>query len=77
MLNLNELESMLSEQNFNIYRPQQRDELLNTYLTLLVCKELVKLNENIESLKNSLEVVNQSNIPVVNKPGRKPKEEGK
>lgn len=72
MLNLDELEVMLKEQNFNIYRPQQRDELLNTYLTLIVCKQLKELNENMKSIKESLE--SHKEVPVVGKPGRKPKE---
>lgn len=83
MKNLDELVQTLSDENFNAYKPQQRDELLSTYLAILICKELRSLNENLTEIKDALKLNGnvKQEIPVTvtspvspNKPGRKPKE---
>ena len=57
------LEDIVGRENFNQYRPVERDSLLLTHLALLICKELTDLRLTIESLKDSINPVATGSSP--------------
>jgi hypothetical protein len=71
MLTKEKLEKLIESQDFNTYRPLDRDAVLNSFLTLLVCQELNALKEEVASLKELLVVKSESKEVKVETRGRK------
>lgn len=73
MMTYEKLKEKLEKEPESYLVPESRVDVLNTFLTVLVCEKLEALTEELKALRESLPKSPQLDVVEKGKPGRKPK----